>query len=82
MYSQRQEDLGSFSSHLEAKKAGPLVCPICNQTNTILPKGAPIGETSGEPVIESEPQFAYAACTNCGYSIFFDTDYLPQRQSS
>jgi hypothetical protein len=58
MYSQRQEDLGLFSSHLEAKKAGPLVCPIC--------------------VIESEPQFAYAACTNCGYSIFFDTDYLPR----
>jgi DNA-directed RNA polymerase subunit RPC12/RpoP len=77
MYSQRQEDLGLFSSHLEAKKAGPLVCPICNQTNTILPKGAPIGEPSGEPVIESEPQYAYAACTNCGYSIFFDTDYLP-----
>jgi hypothetical protein len=44
-----------------------------------VPKGAPIGEPSGEPVIESEPQFAYAACTNCGYSIFFDTDYLPKR---
>ena len=56
MYSQRQEDLALFASHLEAKKAGPLVCPICNQTNTILPKGAPIGEPSGEPVIESEPQ--------------------------
>jgi hypothetical protein len=27
MYSQRQEDLALFSSHLEAKKAGPLVCP-------------------------------------------------------
>src|SRR5215208_1852952 len=63
MYSQRQEDLALFSSHLEAKKAGPLVCPICNQTNTIVPKGAPIGEPSGEPVVESEPQFAYAACT-------------------
>jgi hypothetical protein len=46
MYSQRQEDLDLFSSHLEAKKAGPLVCPICSQTNTILPKGAPIGEPS------------------------------------
>ena len=34
--------------------------------------------SSGEPIIESEPQFAYAACTNCGYSIFFDTDYLPK----
>ena len=78
MYSQRQEDLALFSSHLEAKKAGPLVCPICSQTNTIVPKGAPIGESSGEPVIESEPQFAYAACTNCGYSIFFDTEYLPK----
>ncbi len=78
MYSQRQEDLDLFSSHLEVKKAGPLVCPICNQTNTILPKGAPIGEPSGEPIIESEPQYAYAACTNCGYSIFFDTDYLPK----
>jgi DNA-directed RNA polymerase subunit RPC12/RpoP len=77
MYSQRQEDLALFASHLEAKKAGPLVCPICSQTNTIVPKGAPIGEPSGEPVIESEPQYAYAACTNCGYSIFFDTDYLP-----
>src|SRR5918994_7827948 len=82
MYSQRQEDLDLFSSHLEAKKAGPLVCPICSQTNTIVPKGAPIGEPSGEPVIESEPQYAYAACTNCGYSIFFDTDHLPRRQSS
>jgi predicted nucleic-acid-binding Zn-ribbon protein len=82
MFSQRQEDLGLFSSHLEVKKSGPLVCPICNQTNTILPKGAPIGEISGEPVIESEPQFAYAACTNCGYSLFFDTDYLPKRRSS
>ncbi len=88
MYSQRQEDLGLFSSHLEAKKSGPLVCPICTQTNTILPKGAPIGETSGligesagPPTIESEPQFAYAACTNCGYSIFFDTDYLPKRRN-
>jgi hypothetical protein len=58
MYSQRQEDLDLFSSHLEGNKAGPLVCPICTQTNTILPKGAPIGEPSGEPVIESEPQFA------------------------
>ena len=77
MYSQRQEDLASFSSHLEAKKSGPLVCPICSQTNTIVAKGAPIGESSGEPIIESEPQYAYAACTNCGYSIFFDTDYLP-----
>jgi DNA-directed RNA polymerase subunit RPC12/RpoP len=78
MYSQRQEDLDLFSSHLEAKKSGPLVCPICSQTNTIVPKGAPIGEPSGEPIIESEPQYAYAACTNCGYSIFFDTDYLPR----
>ena len=78
MYSQRQEDLALFSSHLEVKKAGPLVCPICSQTNTIVPKGAPIGER----VIESEPQFAYAACTNCGYSIFFDTDYLPKRRTS
>jgi hypothetical protein len=81
MYSQRQEDLALFSSHLEVKKSDPLVWPICNQTNTILPKGAPIGEPSGEPVVESEPQFAYAACTNCGYSIFFDTDYLPERRS-
>src|SRR5215216_4508183 len=78
MYSQRQEDLDLFSSHLEAKKSGPLVCPICNQPNTIVAKGAPIGESSGEPIIESEPQYAYAACTNCGYSIFFDTDYLPR----
>jgi len=82
MYSQRQEDLALFSSHLEVKKAGPLVCPICNRTDTIVPKGAPIGEFSGEPVIEREPQFAYAACTNCGYSIFFDTEYLPKRRSS
>ena len=83
IYSQPQEDLALFSSpHLEVKKAGSLVCPICNQTNTILPKGAPIGESSGEHIIESEPQFLYAACTNCGYSIFFNTDYLPRRQSS
>ena len=79
MYSHRQEDLGLFSSHLEVKKAGPLVCAITSQSKKILAKGAPIAEPSGEPVIESEPQFAYAACTNCGYSIFFDTDYLPKR---
>ena len=42
MYSQRQEDLALFSSQLEVKKAGPLVCLICNQTNTIVPKGAPV----------------------------------------
>ena len=50
-----------FASHLREKQAGPLVCPICNASRSFEPKGA-IGK------------FGYAACSNCGYSIFFDAD--------
>jgi transposase-like protein len=48
-----------FANHLREKQAGPLVCPICTATRSFEPKGL-IGE------------FGYAACSNCGYSIFFD----------
>lgn len=50
-----------FTNHLREKQAGPLVCPICNATRSFEPKGA-IGK------------FGYAACSNCGYSIFFDAN--------
>src|SRR5215218_9753216 len=53
MYSQRQEDLALFSSHLEAKKSGPLVCPICSQTNTILPKGAQSESPQASPSLRA-----------------------------
>ena len=33
------------------------------------------------PSLRANLNSAYAACTNCGYSIFFDTDYLPERRS-
>ena len=48
-----------FANHLREKQAGPLVCPICTATRSFEPKGA-VGA------------FGYAACSNCGYSIFFD----------
>ena len=48
-----------FANHLREKQAGPLVCPICTATRSFEPRGA-VGE------------FGYAACSNCGYSIFFD----------
>ena len=67
------DDLGAsgtwekrFSSHLREKQAGPLVCPICNASRSFEPMGA-IGE------------FGYAACSNCGYSIFFDANVIGLR---
>jgi predicted nucleic-acid-binding Zn-ribbon protein len=30
-----------------------------------------------EPLTSVDPQFAHATCTECGYSIFFDTQALP-----
>ena len=30
-----------------------------------------------EPLASAEPQFGYAACTNCGYAIFFEAGALP-----
>ena len=60
-----------FASHLRKKQAGPLVCPICGQTNSFEPKGT-IGGQMADDVARLEFQFGYAACGNCGYSIFFD----------
>jgi hypothetical protein len=79
-----------FATHLNAKKAGPLVCPICKATETFEAKGTLSGPpsnplTSTDLPVPAEPltptdhptsanaQFYYATCTNCGYSIFFDT---------
>ena len=92
-----------FATHLNSKKAGPLVCPICKATESFEAKGTLVGPrseplTSTDPVAptdpltptdplaptdslsSSDPQFNYAACTNCGYSIFLDTGipYLPE----
>jgi hypothetical protein len=55
-----------LATHLNSKKAGPLVCPICNVTESFEAKDT-----------MAEPQFAFATCTNCGYSIFFDSGALP-----
>jgi hypothetical protein len=52
-----------FANHLAEKQAGTLVCPICTATRSFEPKGA-IGA------------FGYAACSNCGYSIFFDANMI------
>jgi len=60
-----------FSGYLESKQAGPLSCPICGQINTFEPRGS-LAATSPYPSVSPTPQFNYAACTNCGYSIFFD----------
>ena len=60
-----------FRAYLESKQAGPLSCPRCGQTNTFEPKGS-LAATRAYPSVSPTPQFNYAACTNCGYSIFFD----------
>jgi len=60
-----------FAGHLREKQAGPLTCPICAQTNSFEPKGT-IGGHMADNVARPEFQFGYAACGNCGYSIFFD----------
>ncbi len=64
-----------FATHLNSKKAGPLVCPICKATESFEPKSTLVGPRS-DPLTSTDPQFNYAACTNCGYSIFFDTGVL------
>ena len=66
-----RERYARFAAHLNIKKAGPLVCPICNATEGFEAKGTLVGPPS-DP-LSTDPQFNYAACTNCGYSIFFDT---------
>jgi predicted nucleic-acid-binding Zn-ribbon protein len=58
-----------LATHLNSKKAGPLVCPICNATESFEAKGT-----------MAEPHFGYATCTNCGYAIFFDAGALPPPQ--
>jgi predicted nucleic-acid-binding Zn-ribbon protein len=69
-------------AHLNNKKAGPLVCPICKATESFEAKGAPAGPPSDplsptDLAASADPQFAHASCTNCGYSIFFDAGVLP-----
>ena len=84
----------SFATHLNSKKAGPLVCPICKATESFEAKGTLVGPPSDsdplgptdlfptptDPLTSADPQFNYATCTNCGYSIFFDTEtmHLPE----
>jgi predicted nucleic-acid-binding Zn-ribbon protein len=65
------ERYARLATHLNSKKAGPLVCPICNATESFEAKGTLSGPPSDLP---AEPRFNYAACTNCGYSIFFDAE--------
>ncbi len=64
-----------FATHLNSKKAGPLVCPICKATESFEAKSTLVGPRT-DPLASTDPQFNYAACTNCGYSIFFDTGIL------
>ncbi len=60
-----------LSSHIRDKQAGPLACPICSAVNSFEPKGT-IGGRMADDILQAEYQFGYAACNNCGYSIFFD----------
>lgn len=62
-----------FASHLREKQVGPLSCPICGQTSTFEPKGT-IDGTPIDDVQRPRCQFGYAACSNCGYCIFFDAE--------
>jgi predicted nucleic-acid-binding Zn-ribbon protein len=64
-----------FATHLNSKKAGPLVCPICKATESFEVKSTLVGPRT-DRLASTDPQFNYAACTNCGYSIFFDTGIL------
>jgi predicted nucleic-acid-binding Zn-ribbon protein len=70
-----RERYARFATHLNSKKAGPLVCPICNATESFEAKGTLAGPPS-DPLTSTDPQFNYATCTNCGYSIFFDAGAL------
>ena len=84
-----------LATHLNAKKAGPLVCPICKATESFEAKGTLAGPSSespsgprpptdlaasAEPLASAEPRFGYAACANCGYAIFFEEGALPPPQ--
>lgn len=60
-----------LASHIRDKQSAPLACPVCGRTNTFEPKGT-IGGRMADDVLQPECQFGYAACSNCGYSIFFD----------
>jgi len=71
-----------LATHLNSKKAGPLVCPICKASESFEAKGTLAGPSSGPlPATDlsafAEPRFGYAACTNCGYAIFFEEGALP-----
>jgi hypothetical protein len=80
------ERYARLATHLNSKKAGPLVCPVCNAMESFEAKGTLVGPPSGtlstdlpaptEPPTSTDPRFNYAACTNCGYSIFFDAGAL------
>jgi hypothetical protein len=77
-----------LAAHLNSKKAGPLVCPICKAMESFEAKddaaglrSDPLASTdvaaSVEPLTSVDSQFAHVTCTECGYSIFFDTQALP-----
>jgi predicted nucleic-acid-binding Zn-ribbon protein len=73
------DDTNSYArlaAHLNSKKAGPLVCPICKATESFEARGNAAGPRS-EPLTSIDPRFTHATCTECGYSIFFDTEALP-----
>ena len=71
-----------FAAHLNSKKAGPLVCPICKATESFEARGTLAGSSS-DPLASSGPptspesQFNYATCTHSWYTIFFVTGALP-----
>jgi predicted nucleic-acid-binding Zn-ribbon protein len=65
-----QDWYARFAEYLDDKKAGPLVCPICKAIDTFEPAGA-LG--APKDISPRDPQFASASCTDCGYSIFFDS---------
>jgi len=69
------ERYARLATHLNSKKAGPLVCPICKATESFEAKGTLAGPRSAS-VGSADPQFNYATCNNCGYSIFFDAEAL------
>src|SRR5215216_2563286 len=66
------ERYARLATHLNSKKAGPLVCPICKATESFEAKGTLSGPPS-DALDSTGPRFDYATCTNCGYSIFFDS---------
>ena len=67
------ENQARLATHLDTKKAGPLVCPICKATESFEPRDTLTGPPS-DPLSSTGPRFDYATCTNCGYSMFFDAE--------